>query len=52
MSCPHYSRLNKRAKRVSVEFKTKTKVTIQHLTIDATKLKVYDESEWKVKKLY
>lgn len=48
--CSHYSCISKRAKTVNVDFKTKTKGTIQHLAIDATGLKVYGEGEWKVKK--
>ncbi|MGU3163709.1 transposase [Vibrio cholerae] len=31
---PHYSCISKQAKTVNVEFKTKTKETIQHLAID------------------
>ncbi len=50
LSCPHCSCISKRAKTVDVAFKTKTKGTIQHIAIDATALKVYDEGEWKVKK--
>ncbi len=34
LSCPHYSCISKQAKTVNVEFKTKTKETIQHLAID------------------
>ncbi len=48
--CPYYSCISKRAKTVNISFKTKTKGAIQHLAIDATGLKVYGESEWKVKK--
>ncbi|MGR5069127.1 MULTISPECIES: IS5 family transposase [Vibrio] len=47
---PHYSCISRRAKDIDVSFKTKTKVPIQHLAIDATGLKVYCEGEWKVKK--
>lgn len=50
LSCPHYSCIRCRAKDVDVNFKTKTKEPIQHLTIDATGIKVYGEGEWKVKK--
>lgn len=48
--CPHYSSISRRAKEVEVSFKTKNRGAIQHLTIDATGLKVYGEGEWKVKK--
>ncbi len=48
--CPHYTCICRRAKKVEVSFKTKTRGTIQHLAIDATGLKVYGEGEWKVKK--
>ncbi len=48
--CPHYSCISRRAKQVEVSFKPKTRGAIQHLAIDATGLKVYGESEWKVKK--
>ncbi|ATF09908.1 Mobile element protein [Candidatus Enterovibrio altilux] len=41
---PHYSCSNKRAKMVSIKFKTKTKEVIYHLVTDSTGLKVYDES--------
>lgn len=46
----HYTCISRRAKKVEVSFKTKTRGTIQHLAIDATGLKVYGEGEWKVKK--
>ncbi|ATF09775.1 Mobile element protein [Candidatus Enterovibrio altilux] len=36
---------------VNITFKTKNKGTIQHLVIDSTGLKVYGESEWKVKNM-
>lgn len=48
--CPHHTCISRRAKEVEVYFKTKTRGAIQHLAIDATCLKVYDEGEWKVKK--
>jgi hypothetical protein len=48
--CPHYTCISRRAKEVEVSFKPKTRGAIQHLTIDATGLKVYGEGEWKVKK--
>jgi hypothetical protein len=48
--CPHYTCISRRSKDVEVSFKTKTRVAIQHLAIDATGLKVYGEGEWKVKK--
>ncbi len=48
--CPHYSCISRRAKEIEVSFKPKTSCTIQHLAIDETGLKVYDEGEWKVKK--
>ncbi len=47
--CPHYTCISRRAKKVEVSFKTKTRGAIQHLVIDATGLKVYGEGEWKVK---
>ncbi|ERM58543.1 hypothetical protein OAG_16775 [Vibrio cyclitrophicus FF75] len=50
MYCPYYTCISCRAKQVENSFKTKTRGVIQHLTIDATGLKVYGEGEWKVKK--
>lgn len=50
LSCPHYICIRKRAKTVNIAFKTKTRGIIEHLAIDSTGLKVYGESEWKVKK--
>ena len=41
--CPHYTCISRRSKDVEVSFKTKTRVAIQHLAIDATGLKVYGE---------
>ncbi|GHX86501.1 putative transposase [Vibrio cholerae] len=43
LSCPHYSRISRRAKDVDVSFKTKTKGPIQQLAIDAIGLKVYGD---------
>ena len=43
--CLHYTCISRRVKEVEVSFKTKTKEAIQHLTIDATGLKVYGEGE-------
>lgn len=48
--CPRYTCISRRAKEVEISFKTKTRGVIQHLTIDATGLKIYGEGEWKVKK--
>jgi len=48
--CPHYICISRRAKDVEVCFKTSSLGTIQHLAIDATRLRVYGEGEWKVKK--
>ena len=48
--CLHYTCISRRAKKVEVSFKAKTRGAIQHLAIDATDLKVYGEGEWKVKK--
>ena len=47
---PDYSSVSKRAKSVSVSFKTPTRGEIAHLVIDSTGLKVFGEGEWKVKK--
>ncbi|GAL31112.1 mobile element protein [Vibrio variabilis] len=46
--CPHYTCISRRAKDVEVNFKASTPGAIQHLTIDATGLKVYGEGKWKV----
>ncbi|CAK2597387.1 Mobile element protein [Vibrio crassostreae] len=48
LSCPHHTCISRRAKKVDLSFKTKTRGAIQHLAIDATGLKVYGEGEWKV----
>ena len=40
--------VSKRAKSVSVSFKTPTRGEIAHLVIDSTGLKVFGEGEWKV----
>lgn len=46
---PHYTCISRRAKEVEVSFHTSSRGVIQHLAIDATGLKVYGESAWKVK---
>ncbi|ATF10224.1 Mobile element protein [Candidatus Enterovibrio altilux] len=45
MSYSHYSYIIKRTLTVNVAFKMKTNETIQHLSIDFTALKVYNERE-------
>ncbi|GAC62996.1 hypothetical protein ET1_01_00550 [Edwardsiella tarda ATCC 15947 = NBRC 105688] len=47
---PDYPRISKRAKSVNVSFKTPTRGEVAHLVIDSTGLKVFGESEWKIKK--
>ena len=51
LRCPDYSCVSRRAKSVSIPFKSPTRGEIAHLVIDSTGLKVFDEGEWKVKKL-
>lgn len=48
--CPHYTCISRRTENVGGNFKASTPGAIQHLTIDSTRLKVYGEGEWKVKK--
>lgn len=50
LRCPDYSSVSKRAKSVNVRFKAPTRSEIAHLVIDSTRLKVFGEGEWKVKK--
>lgn len=45
LACPHYTCISRRAKEVEVSFKTKARGSIQHLAIDLTSLKFYDEGE-------
>jgi len=45
-----YSSISKRAKSVNVSFKMSTRGEIAHMVIDSTRLKVFGEGEWKVKK--
>jgi hypothetical protein len=47
---PDYSSISRRAKPVSVSFRTTTRGEIAHLVTDPTRLKVSGEGEWKVKK--
>ena len=50
LRCPDYTCVSRRAKSVSVSFKTVTRGEIAHLVIDSTGLKVFGEGEWKVRK--
>ncbi|ATF09065.1 Mobile element protein [Candidatus Enterovibrio altilux] len=50
MSYPHYSCISKRIQMVNIMFKAKNKGSVQHLAINFTGLKVYDEGKWKVRK--
>lgn len=50
LRCPDYSSVSKRAKSVSVSFKTPTRGEMAHLVMDSTGLKVFGEGEWKVRK--
>ena len=50
LRCPDYTCISKRAKSVNVSFKTPSRGEIAHLVIDSTRLKVFGEGEWKVKK--
>ena len=50
LRCPDYSCVSRRAKSVSIPFKSPTRGEIAHLVIDSTGLKVFGEGEWKVKK--
>lgn len=50
LRCPDYSCVSRRARSVNVSFKTPTRGEIAHLIIDSTRLKVFGEGEWKVKK--
>ncbi|CAM4185614.1 Putative IS903 transposase [Serratia silvae] len=50
LRCPDHSYVSRRAKSVSIPFKTPTRGEIAHLVIDSTGLKVFGEGEWKVKK--
>ena len=38
LSCPHYTRISRRAKQLEISFETKSRRAIQHLAIDATGL--------------
>ena len=49
LRCSDYSCVSRRAKSVSVSFKTATRGEIAHLVIDSTGLKVFGEGEWKCK---
>lgn len=48
--CTDYSCVSRRAKFVSIPFKSPTRGEIAHLVIDSTGLKVFGEGEWRVKK--
>ena len=50
LRCPDYSCVSRRAKSVSIPFKSPARGEIAHLVIDSTGLKVFGEGEWKVKK--
>ena len=50
LRCPDYNCVSRRAKSVSVSFKTPTRGEIVHLVIDSTGLKVFGEGECKLKK--
>ena len=50
LRCPDYSCVSRRAKSVSIPFKSPTRGEIAHRVIDSTGLKVFGEGEWKVKK--
>jgi hypothetical protein len=50
LCCPDYSCASRRAKSVSIPFKSPTHGEIAHLIIDSTGLKVFGGGEWKVKK--
>lgn len=49
LRCPDYSLVSRRAKTVSISIKTPTRGEISHRVIDSTGLKVFGESEWKVR---
>lgn len=50
LRCPDYSCFSRRAKFVSIPFKSPTRGEIAHLVIDSIGLKVFGEGKWKVKK--
>ncbi len=50
LSCPRHLCISTKAKTVNITFMTKNKVSIQHLAIYSTDLKIYGEGECKVKK--
>jgi len=50
LRCPDYSCVSRRAKSVSIPFKSPTRGEIAHRVIDSTGLKVFGEGVWKVKK--
>ncbi|ATF09386.1 transposase [Candidatus Enterovibrio altilux] len=45
----HYECMSKRAKTINIMFKTTNNRTIQHLAIDSTGFKIYDEANGKYK---
>ncbi len=46
---PHYSVINRRCKRLSVEVKGTARQEGKYIVIDSTGVKVYGEGEWKVR---
>ena len=50
LQSPDYSSISKRAKNVDIKYRLPSQGPLDHLVIDATGLKVYNEGEWKIRK--
>jgi Transposase DDE domain len=49
LPAPHYSKLSRRARHLSINLRPHAQQQIRHLVIDSTGLKLYGEGEWKVR---
>jgi hypothetical protein len=45
-----YSCISKRARTVEIKYRIPSHDLVAHLVIDATRLKVYGDGEWKIRK--